>query len=292
MYNADGNMILVFNDEIYNYLELIPELRALGYKFQSRCDSEVILHAYAAWGDACVERFNGMWAFAIWDARLRRLFASRDRLGVKPFVYLERAGEFLSSSEIAGILAARPVHEANRGKVHDYLVYGYRSNYGETFFAGIEELLPAHNLVIEGGTMRQLRYWPLPSQAAGVGGEEELSECFRALLLDAVMLRFRSDVPVALLQSGGLDASVICSSVDDAIGTGVLAIDSVTAFTSVYPGGRFDESEAVRELMAECQHVRSVKSCRTAQAWRVRCRSLSKPWASLCTAQQHSRTGV
>lgn len=259
MCNADGSLILVFNGEIYNYLELIPELRALGYEFRSRSDSEVILHAYAAWGDACVERFNGMWAFAIWDVRRRRLFASRDRLGVKPFVYLEPEGEFLFSSEIAGILAARPVHDANLGKLHDYLVYGYRANNGETFFAGIKELLPAHNLVIEDGTVRQWRYWQLPPQAAGVGSDDELVDRFRTLLHDAVMLRFRSDVPVALLQSGGLDSSAICSVVDDAIGTGRLGIDSVTAFTSVYPGERFDESEAVRELMAGCQHVRSVK---------------------------------
>ena len=259
MFNADRSLVLVFNGEIYNYLELIPELRAAGYEFRSRSDSEVILHAYAAWGDACVERFNGMWAFAIWDAQRRRLFASRDRFGVKPFVYLEGSGEFLFSSEIAGILAARRVTEANLGKLHDYLAYGYRTNNGETFFAGIRELPPAHNLVVENGEVLLSRYWSLPLRERYVGSEAELIGRFRALLLDAVKLRFRSDVPVALLQSGGLDSSAICSVVDDAIETGQLGIESVVAFTSVYPGKHFDESAVVRELIAGCRHIESVE---------------------------------
>jgi asparagine synthase (glutamine-hydrolysing) len=258
MFNADRSLVLVFNGEIYNYLELIPELRAAGYEFRSRTDSEVILHAYAEWGDACVERFNGMWAFAIWDPRHSRLFASRDRFGVKPFVYLARAGEVVFSSEIAGILAVRPVTEANLGKLHDYLAYGYRTNNGETFFAGIRELPPAHNLIVEDGEARLSRYWGLPEGERWGGSESELIERFLALLRDAVRLRFRSDVPVALLQSGGLDSSAICRVVDDEIEAGKLGIGSVTAFTSVYPGKRYDESALVQELIATCRHVQSV----------------------------------
>ncbi len=258
MFNVDSSLVLVFNGEIYNYLELIPELRAAGYEFRTRSDSEVILHAYAAWGDACVHRFNGMWAFAIWDTRRRRLFASRDRFGVKPFVYLERDGDFLFSSEIAGIRAVRPVNEANLGKVHDFLAYGYRTNDGDTFFAGIRELPPAHNLVLEDGRVRLSRYWHLPSQEQDAGTEAQLTERFRALLRDAILLRFRSDVPVALLQSGGLDSSAICRVVDDEIAAGHLGVASVTAFTSVYPDQRFDESAVVRDLLAGCRHIESV----------------------------------
>jgi asparagine synthase (glutamine-hydrolysing) len=259
MFNADRSLVLVFNGEIYNYLELISELRAAGHEFRSRTDSEVILHAYAEWGDSCVERFNGMWAFAIWDTRRRRLFASRDRFGVKPFVYLERPEEFVFSSEIAGIRAARPVTEANLGKLHDYLAYGYRTNNGETFFAGVRELPPAHNLVLEDGVVRLSQYWSLPEGESFAGNEAELIERFLALLRDAVLLRFRSDVPVALLQSGGLDSSAICKVVDEEIEAGNLGMPSVVAFTSVYRGKRFDESALVRELIAGCRHIDSVE---------------------------------
>ena len=259
MFNADRSLVLVFNGEIYNYLELIPELRAAGYEFRSRTDSEVILHAYAEWGDACVERFNGMWSFAIWDVRRKRLFASRDRLGVKPFVYLNHAGEFVFSSEIAGILAVRKVTEANLGKLHDYLAYGYRTNNGETFFSGIRELPPGHNLAVEDGRTRIFRYWTLPQGQRYEGSEAELAELFLGLFRDAVRLRFRSDVPVALLQSGGLDSSAICKVVDAEIEAGNLGIPSVVAFTSVYKGKRFDESALVREVIAGCRHIESVE---------------------------------
>ena len=258
MFNPDRSLALVFNGEIYNYLELIPELQAAGYVFRSRSDSEVILHGYAHWGDACVERFNGMWAFAIWDARRSRLFASRDRFGVKPFVYMDKGGELLFSSEIAGLLAVRPVREANLAKLHDYLAYGYRTNNGETFFAGIRDLPPAHNLVYEKGVARLSRYWNLPAWQRQGGSEKEMAERFQALLHDAVRLRFRSDVPVALLQSGGLDSSAICKVVDAEVEAGRLGRDAVTAFTAVYPGKRYDESAVVQELMAGCRHVQLI----------------------------------
>jgi len=265
MFNEDGQLVLVFNGEIYNYLELIPELVALGHVFRSRTDSEVILHAYEQWGPRCVERFNGMWAFAIWDRRQQRLFASRDRLGVKPFFYMAQRERLVFSSEVAGIRAAVPVHEANLGKLHDYLAYGYRINDGQTLFAGIQELLPGHNLVMEageGGRLSVQRYWQLPSHTTELPPAQRV-EAFHALLVDAVKLRFRSDVPVALLQSGGLDSSAICAVVNDEIAAGRLGRgfghEQVTGYTAVHPGHAYDESAAVRELMATCPHIRSVQ---------------------------------
>lgn len=258
MFNEDGQLVLVFNGEIYNYLELIPELVALGHVFRSRTDSEVILHAYEQWGPRCVERFNGMWAFAIWDRRQRRLFASRDRLGVKPFFYLAQREQLVFSSEVAGIRAAVPVHEANLAKLHDYLAYGYRINDGDTLFAGIHELLPGHNLLVENGQLSQQHYWQLPTHPTELPPGQRV-EAFHALLVDAVKLRFRSDVPVALLQSGGLDSSAICAVVNDEIAAGRLGFDRVTGYTAVHPGHRYDESAAVRELMATCPHIHSVQ---------------------------------
>jgi asparagine synthase (glutamine-hydrolysing) len=258
MFNEDGSLVLVLNGTIYNYLELVPELQAVGHVFRSRSDSEVILHAYEQWGEACVQRFNGIWAFALWDARRKRLFLSRDRFGVRPLCYLQRGGRFVFSSEAAGILAVEPVREAQLGKLYSYLAYGYRTNDGHTTFAGIDELPPGHNAVLEGGRLVVSRYWALPEHCAPPPAAERV-EAYAELLRDAVRVRFRSDVPVALLQSGGLDSSVICTVVNDEIEAGRLGVDSVTAFTAVHPGHSVDESAPVRALMATCPHVRSVE---------------------------------
>jgi asparagine synthase (glutamine-hydrolysing) len=260
MFNEDHSLVLVFNGEIYNYLELIPELKAAGHVFRSHSDSEVILHAYEQWGEECVRRFNGMWAFAIWDVRQRRLFMSRDRLGVKPFCYLHRDGRFVFSSEPAGIMATGHIVEANLAKLHSYLAFGYRINNGETFFAGIRELLPGHNAVLNAeGALSLRRYWQLPESPNALPPTCERVEAYRALLVDAVRLRLRSDVPVALLQSGGLDSSAICAVVNDEIAAGHLSMNEVTAYTAVHPGHAYDETAAVRALMATCPHVRSVE---------------------------------
>ncbi len=258
MFNEDGSLVLVFNGEIYNYRELIPELQAAGHVFRSRSDSEVILHAYEQWGEDCVQRFIGMWAFALWDAKRKRLFLSRDRFGVKPLCFLQRGGRFVFSSEAAGILAVERVREANLDKLYSYLAYGYRTNDGQTLFAGIHELPPAHNGVLQDGRFTMRRYWTLP-EGAEPPREAERVERYVELLRDAVRLRFRSDVPVALLQSGGLDSSVICTVVNDEIEAGRLGFSAVTGYTAVHPGHPFDESAPVRALMATCPHVRSVE---------------------------------
>ncbi len=264
MFNEARDLVLVFNGEIYNYLELVPELQALGYRFESQSDSEVILHAYAAWGPDCVQRFNGMWAFAIWDVRRKRLFASRDRLGVKPFFYVKDDDKLIFASEIKAIAAVRPLHQANLAKVHDYLRYGYRTSDGSTFFADVQELRPGHNLVLENGQLTISRYWQLPQGDTSQESDAALRNRFTALLEDAVRLRFRSDVPVALLQSGGLDSSAICRVVDDDIESGRLACESVTAFTAVFPGFEHDEQARVRELIGTCKHVKLVELSPTA----------------------------
>jgi asparagine synthase (glutamine-hydrolysing) len=258
MCNEDGTLWLVFNGEIYNHQELLPELRARGHVFRSRSDSEVILHAYEEWGEDCVQRFNGMWAFAIWDTKRQRLFASRDRFGVKPFVYLERDGVFAFSSEVAGLRAAFSLKRANAGKLHDYLAYGYRTNDGQTFFDGVHELPAAHQLTVEAGRVTLKRWWSLPTQRNLVPAQGAAA-ALRELLTDAVRLRLRSDVPVALLQSGGLDSSAICALVNAEVASGRLGVDAVTAFTAVHPGHAWDESAKVRRLMQSCPHIRSVE---------------------------------
>jgi asparagine synthase (glutamine-hydrolysing) len=259
MFNEDRTLVLVFNGEIYNYLELMPELQAAGHVFRSRSDSEVILHAYEQWGPDCVRRFNGMWAFAIWDTKRRRLVLSRDRFGVKPLVYRQNGAELVFSSEAAGLRADAPARDADLAKLHSYLAYGYRTNDGRTMHAGLSELPPAHNAVFDNGRLTLQRYWQLPQGSVAAPAAERV-ERFGELLRDAVRLRFRSDVPVALLQSGGLDSSAICSVVNDEVEAGRLgAVDKVTAFTAVHPGHPFDESTPVRALMASCPHVQSIE---------------------------------
>lgn len=260
MFNEDKSIAIVFNGEIYNYLELMPDLIARGHRFYSRSDTEVILCAYEEYGPACVTRFNGMWAFVIYDFRKRLLFASRDRLGVKPFYYHNDTDAFVFSSEIKAILKVVKIDRANHGKVYDYLAYGYKTNNGETFFEAVHELPSAHNLIIQNGQLKLERYWDLPESGPGRDDAldgQELTDRFTALLTDAVRLRFRSDVPVAILLSGGLDSTSITRIVDDLIENRSLDYTTVKAFSAVFPGFVHDESGAIGEFSGTCRHIES-----------------------------------
>ncbi len=262
MSSADGRLVLVFNGEIYNHVELARELAAAGCAFRTRCDTEVILHAYATWGDDCVRRFNGMWAFALWDRQQRRLLCSRDRLGVKPFVHATHQGRWWFSSEAPGIGAVLPLHRADAGKLHDFLAYGYRREDGHSFFADVHELPPGHNLVLQDGRQQLQRWWSLPEAvdaAAPASRFEARAEQLHALLTDAVRLRLRSDVPVALLQSGGLDSSAIAACVQAEIEAGRAGAFPIRAFTSVHPGHASDETAWVRALMQRLPRLQSIE---------------------------------
>jgi len=236
MSNETGGFFLTFNGEIFNYPELRSELEAKGYRFRSQTDTEVVLHAYEEWGEQCVTRFNGMWAFAIWDQRRRQMFCSRDRFGIKPFYYHLDHDSFVFASEIKGILPAlnrRPgVHD---GALRDYLMEGVLCQTNETFFEGIVRLPAAHNLVVSENRARISRYWDLESRSRKDDYTDPV-ETFRALLTDAVRLRLRSDVPVGVTLSGGLDStSILCLT------AGITGSNPPKAFTAVFPGERYDE---------------------------------------------------
>jgi asparagine synthase (glutamine-hydrolysing) len=258
MFNDDGSVVVVFNGEIYNYLELKRDLVKSGHQFRSGSDTEVIIHAYEEYGPDCVKLFNGMWAFAIYDFRRKVFFASRDRLGVKPFYYHQDRERFVFSSEIKAILKVVETNRANLGKVYDYLAYGYKTSNGDTFFQGVHELPPATNLIIENGRMKYDRYWELPPSSThfqnGVD-MERLSEEFVSLLTDSIRLRFRSDVPVAILLSGGLDSTAITRIVDELVDRGELDYTSVKAFSAGFPGHKDDESDIVREFIGTCGNM-------------------------------------
>jgi asparagine synthase (glutamine-hydrolysing) len=201
----DGELQLLHNGEIYNYLELREELRAMGHRFATGTDSEVVLAAYREWGEDCVERFNGMWAFVIWDGAKRTLFCSRDRLGIKPFYYRLEGGRFTFASEPWPLRRSG----ANLRAVSDYLEQGYLDQGDETFFDGVLRLPPAHSLTFGPNGLRTWRYWHLqpgepPADPVGA---------MRELFLDAVRLQLRSDVPVGTCLSGGIDSSAIAVAV-------------------------------------------------------------------------------
>lgn len=210
MATEDERCWVVYNGEIYNYIELRDELIEKGHRFRSESDTEVLLAAYREWGENCLSRFNGMFAFALWDGDRRRLFCARDRLGVKPFYYAWDGDCFAFASEIKGLLAAvirpSPRHRA----LFDYLE-GARLDYSAgTFFEGIEQLPPAHYLMVESGVALH-RYWDLPSRGESALSMEEAAYRFRELFQDAVRLRLRSDVPIGTCLSGGLDSSsIVC----------------------------------------------------------------------------------
>ncbi|HLF05673.1 MAG TPA: asparagine synthase (glutamine-hydrolyzing), partial [Thermoplasmata archaeon] len=187
---------LTHNGEVYNHVELREELEAKGHSFRSRSDSEVILHAYEEWGEKCVDRFNGMFAFAIWDPSSRTLFCARDRFGVKPLYYFETGGRLLLASEIKAILAdpsvpRRPDHQA----ILDYLVFGITDHAEATFFEGIRRLEPGHLLIWKDSRKEIKRWWTLGSQRKETRYEEAVAEV-RRLFEDSVRIRLRSDVPV------------------------------------------------------------------------------------------------
>ncbi len=156
--NETGDMVIVHNGEIYNYPELRRELEGLGHRFRSRGDTEVILHAYEEWGERCLGRFNGMWAFAIFDLRSRSLFFSRDRFGVKPLYYYHDAELFVFASEIKALLRHPKIKPAaHDGAIYRYLSsgYGYMDVTDETFFRGVRQLKPA-DLLADGPRERPL----------------------------------------------------------------------------------------------------------------------------------------
>lgn len=261
MFNEDRSLVIVYNGEIYNYLELIPDLKNKGHKFKSKSDTEVILHSYEEYGDDCISKFNGMWAFVIYDFRKKILFASRDRFGVKPVYYYLDNHQFIFSSEIKSILKVRNITESNHGKVYDYLAYGYKTSNGDTFFRKINELKPGYNLTLENGNASFKKYWEFKN--IDYSGKDLKSE-FEELIYDSVRLRFRSDVPVSILLSGGIDSGIIARVTDDLIERNELKTGNVTAYSAVFPGFEFDESKIISNTAESLTHIKSITLTPTA----------------------------
>ena len=207
--NADGTRWLVCNGEIYNYRELRTELQALGHHFKTASDSEVLLHGYAAWGDDVVLRLNGMFDFALWDARRRRLLIGRDRIGVKP-LYVAQDGERLAFATEAKALLALPGQRAelDRGVVADYLHLGYVAA-PNCIFKGVRKLPPATLLAVQDGQVRQWCYWRVSERIEQGVADAQWIERVRARMEESVRMQMVSDVPIGAFLSGGVDSSAV-----------------------------------------------------------------------------------
>ena len=215
MSDESGRYHLVHNGEIYNYRELRTELESLGHHFRSGTDTEVVLNAFRQWGEQSVERFNGMWAFAIWDSERRSLFCSRDRFGIKPFYFRQDGSRFIFGSELREFSVALGRPRPNLAIVRDFLEFGALDHVSETFFEGIEKLRAGTSGTFDATGFRTRRYWEL---RPGRTSLEDPVESVRETLVDALRLHLRSDVPIGTCLSGGLDSSAIACGVDRVLG--------------------------------------------------------------------------
>jgi asparagine synthase (glutamine-hydrolysing) len=243
MTSPDGRYTIAFNGEIYNFLELADELAALGHTFSTSSDTEVLLAAYARWGPACVSRLNGIWAFAIWDARERSLYLSRDRFGVKPLFTTEANGFLAFASEIKALRALPWISgDTDEGAVRAYLSDGSLPRGRRTFFRQIESFPAAQSLLVSRSGRRWEGYWPAPALSTDTSfrpqpaDDDRIAE-FKSLLIDAVALQLRSDVPIGSCLSGGIDSSSI---------VGIAA--SLKSGRLTAPGHRHQEREATPHL--------------------------------------------
>lgn len=209
MANEDGTVWIIYNGEVYNHADLRRELEQRGHSYRTRSDTETILHLYEEEGERCVERLQGMFAFALWDRRRRRLLLARDRLGIKPLYYAWTDHELVFASEIKAILAGGSLRPGlNESIVPEFLATGFVAG-EETFFRGVRKLLPGRTLswsLADG--LRERRYWRLPAPNGGAPGTlEDCGRELRARLTDTVRSHLMSDVPLGLFLSGGVDSS-------------------------------------------------------------------------------------
>lgn len=246
MHNEDGSVWITFNGEIFNYVELRQELIARGHRFATQSDTEVVLRLYEEKGENCVRDLNGQWALAIWDARERKLFLSRDRLGVRPLFYTMAEGKLVFASEIKAIFAHPEVRRELDLLALDQIFTFWFTLPPRTVFKDICELPPGHSLVFNNGNITTRRYWQLDfDNPAGDGRpEEKYAEELRALLLDATRIRLRSDVPVGTYLSGGLDSTIVTALIQR------VSNARLRTFSVAFTARELDESHFQREAIA------------------------------------------
>lgn len=240
MSTIDGDLTIVFNGEVYNYSSIKQELLSLGYSFNSQSDSEVVLYSYKQWGADCLQKFQGMFAFAIYDLQKNNLFIARDRLGIKPLYYFHDYNNFVFGSELKSIIQFTNFKkEICKDALNDYFAYGYVPN-NKSIFKGVNKLEAGYKLIYSNGTISLNKYWELrynPKHQT----EDEIVSTIYDKLKSSVKLWSVSDVPVGIFLSGGLDSSAVC---------GLASIDSsdVHTFTIGFDYQKNNELQFAKEI--------------------------------------------
>ncbi len=245
MVSTDKRYVIMLNGEIYNYIELREELKKKGYMFRSGSDTEVLLNCYINWGEDCLERLNGMFAFAVLDTFTNNIFAARDRFGIKPFYYYYDQDQFLFASDIPPLLTiADHKKEPEDSAIFDYLVFNRTNHSEKTFFKNIVKLQHGEKLTVKSGILKNIRWYSLPDQISHYQALEFKEKDFLEELKSSIELQLRSDVPVGTCLSGGLDSSSITSLVLN----NRRDVD-LHSFSAVYQKGqKGDETEYISEF--------------------------------------------
>jgi asparagine synthase (glutamine-hydrolysing) len=244
--NEDGSLWIVYNGEVFNYLELREQLIRSGHRFVTDTDTEVLLHLYEESGPRCLEKINGQFAFAIWDARRRELFLARDRMGIRPLFFTQADDYFAFASEVKALFTIPGVQREIDPEAL-YQVFTFWATLApKTIFKGVQQLQPGHYLKVKDGMIQQYRYWSTPHwepEKSWGGSFEEAQEELAALLKDAVRLRLRADVPVGAYLSGGLDSSITTALVTRYFD------NRLKTFSMSFEESAFDETPFQKELV-------------------------------------------
>lgn len=240
-FSSCSRYAIVFNGEIYNYIEIKDKLKKEGFEFHTESDTEVLINSYIKWGEGCVQYFNGDWAFAIYDIESDKLFCSRDRFGVKPFNYAIINESLVFSSEVKSILKYYPsLKTPNYNTISNFCRNSVGAHTHETWFLGVERLLPAHNLVVEKGIIKTYKYWEYPVNTFKDLSFEDACIEYKNLFEEAVKLRMRSDVPVGTTLSSGIDSASIASVISKYNNA---MMEKHKTFTAVFNDSSFDKLE-------------------------------------------------
>ncbi len=247
MSDEKGLVWIIHNGEIFNYLELKEELKKEGHIFRTRSDTEVILKSYMEWGQECLHRFNGMWAFVIYDLRKNVIFGARDRFGIKPFFYHTGKNYFSFASEIKALLQLPWIKkQPDLSVIKDYLYYSRVDTSESSFFAEIKSLKPGHYFILQRGQLHFQKWWRLEENTQSSIQEEEIFTTFRDILQSSIKLRLRSDVPIGTCLSGGLDSTSIVSLANPFLKEG-----AQRTFSIIQPGHPKDESPYIDRLITD-----------------------------------------
>lgn len=282
IFNEDRTVAVVYNGEIYNYQDLRTELERLGHRFATQSDTEVLVHGYEEWGDDLPVRLNGMFAFALWDARRRRLLLARDHLGIKPLYYAELPGGGLAfASELKALLPVPGWSREIDPLALDWFLATRYIPSPRTIYLGARKLPPAHRLIIGAGEpLRIERYWDIAFIPDERSDEQEWSERLRQTLTDAVRRQMVADVPLGAFLSGGIDSSIIVGLMAQA------TAEPVRTFTVVFPGwGGLDESTYARAVAERfgTVHTEVAVEADVAREWPELARHLDEPFADPAT---------